>query len=369
SPPARRVPGAAHVPKGGRVAGVTSRILTRLAGIGADARDDGDTRASKALLVLISVLILPVSLLWSALYLAFGSPVGWVPLAYFVILLAALVVFSLTRNFGKFLLVGQVAILLAPTLSMAPLDVFLASGGVGLWGILPPLGALVFSDVRTAVRWYAAYVVVFLGSGITGELLGGVEPAVPRWFTSTMLGLNVTVGGTIVFTLLAVFARQRREALAALRDEQARAEGLLLNILPRSIADRLKAETRTIADQFGSASILFADVVDFTPLAERLPPAEVVGVLDHLFSHLVVLAERYGLEKCKTTGDCHLVAAGVPSPRPDHARALALMALDMQTAMGSLDEIGHLGLELRVGINSGPVVAGVIGRKRFLYDL
>jgi guanylate cyclase len=156
----------------------------------------------------------------------------------------------------------------------------------------------------------------------------------------------------------------------ALREEQARAESLLLNILPQSIADKLKAETQTIADQFSSASILFADVVDFTPLAERLPPAEVVGVLDRLFSHFDELAERYGLEKIKTIGDCYMVAAGVPSPRPDHARALALMALDMQSAMRSLDgEVGQLGLELRVGINSGPVVAGVIGRKRFLYDL
>jgi guanylate cyclase len=184
-----------------------------------------------------------------------------------------------------------------------------------------------------------------------------------------MLALNVTVGGTIVFTLLAVFAAQRRNALAALREEQARAERLLLNILPRSIADKLKAQTQTIADQFSSVSILFADVVDFTPLAERLPPADVVGVLDHLFSHFDVLAERYGLEKIKTIGDCYMVAAGVPSPRPDHARALALMALDMQAAMRSVDEVGHLGLGLRVGINSGPVVAGVIGRKRFLYDL
>jgi guanylate cyclase len=295
--------------------------------------------------------------------------VGWVPLGYFTILLAAIVVFSHTRDFGGFLLVGQLDILLAPTLSMIPLGGFVDSGGVGLWGILAPLGALVFTDVRTAVRWYVAYLVVFLGSGIVGELAGGVSPAVPDWFTSTMLALNVAVGGTIVFTLLAVFARQRRDALAALRVEQAKAESLLLNILPRSIADRLKAETRTIADQIGSASILFADVVDFTPLAERLPPAEVVGLLDHLFSHFDVLAERHGLEKIKTIGDCYMVAAGVPSPRPDHARALALMALDMQAAMRSAHEVGHLGLELRIGINSGPVVAGVIGRKRFLYDL
>jgi guanylate cyclase len=338
------------------------RVLAYLAGIGADPLDDSDARANKALLVLISVLILPVSLTWAVLYLAFGSPVGWVPLGYFAVLLGSIVVFSRTRDFDMFLFVGQIAILLAPTLSMIPLGGFLTSGGVGLWGILAPLGALVFGDVRNAVRWYAAYVVVFLGSGLAGELWGGVSPAVPEWFTSTMLALNVAVGGTIVFTLLAVFARQRRDA-------QARADNLLLNILPRSIADRLKAETRTIADQFSSASILFADVVDFTQLAERLPPGEVVGMLDRLFSHFDVLADRHGLEKIKTIGDCYMVAAGVPSPRPDHARALALMALDMQTAMRSVDEVGQLGLELRIGINSGPVVAGVIGRKRFLYDL
>jgi adenylate cyclase len=346
-----------------------NRLLEYLARIGADPQDDEDTRAGKALLVLISVLILPVALLWAVLYLAFGSPVGWVPLAYFAVLLASIVVFSRTRNFHHLLRVGQVAILLAPTLSMAPLGGFLDAGGVGLWGILAPLAALVFDDVRNAWRWFAAWVVVFLGSGIAGELLGGVSPTVPRWFTSTMLALNVTVGGTIVFTLLAVFARQRRDAVVALRVEQAKAESLLLNILPRSIADRLKAETRTIADQFSSASIMFADVVDFTPIAERLPPTEVVALLDRLFSHFDDLAERYGLEKIKTIGDCYMVAAGVPIPRSDHARVLALMALDMQTAMHSFDEIAHLGLQLRIGINSGPVVAGVIGRKRFLYDL
>jgi adenylate cyclase len=348
---------------------LSDRALARLALVGADPRDDEDTRAGKALLVLISVLILPVSLLWSILYLAFGSPVGWVPLVYFAVLLGSILVFSRTRNFDHFLLTGQIAILLAPTLSMIPLGGFLGAGGVGLWGILAPLGALVFSDVRNAARWYAAYVVVFLGSGLAGELLGAVEPTVPRWFTTTMLGLNVAVGGTIVFTLLAVFAAQRRNALAALRVEQAKSEGLLLNILPRSIAEKLKVETQRIADHFSVASILFADVVDFTPLSDRLPPDEVVGMLDRLFTHFDVLAERHGLEKIKTIGDCYMVASGVPSPRPDHARALALMALDMQAAMQSADEVGHLGLQLRVGINSGPVVAGVIGRKRFLYDL
>jgi guanylate cyclase len=292
-----------------------------------------------------------------------------VPLVYFAILLGAIALFSRTRDFSTLLRVGQVDILLAPTLSMIPLGGFVDSGGVGLWGILAPLGALVFSEVRSAARWYVAFAAVFLGSGVAGEIAGPIWSPLPGWFTTTMLALNIVVGGAIVFTLLAVFAGQRRDALAALRIEQAKAESLLLNILPRSIADKLKVQTQRIADQFDSASILFADVVDFTPWSERLPPAEVVGYLDRLFSHFDDLAERHGLEKIKTIGDCYMVAAGVPTPRPDHARALALMALDMLEAMRSAEEVAPLGLELRVGINSGPVVAGVIGRKRFLYDL
>ena len=345
------------------------RVTSRLALVGSDPDDDEDLRARKALLVLISVLILPVAVVWGALYLAFGSPVGLVPLVYFVVLLAGILMFARTRDFPRLLLVGQVDILLAPTLSMIPLGGFVEAGGVGLWGILAPLAALVFSDVRSATRWFAAWVVVFLGSGIAGEIIGPVRDPLPGWFTSTMLALNIAVGGTIVFILLAVFARERSEALAALRVEQAKAENLLLNILPSSIADKLKAQTQPIADQFGAASILFADVVDFTPWSERLAPATVVGYLDHLFSRFDDLADRYELEKIKTIGDCYMVAAGVPTPRPDHARALALMAFDMLEVMHSDDEVGQLGLELRVGINSGPVVAGVIGRKRFLYDL
>jgi guanylate cyclase len=334
--------------------------------VGADPHDDADLRARKALLVQISVLILPVAAVWGVLYLALGSPVGVVPLVYFAILLGAIAVFSRTRDFPWLLRVGQVDILLAPTLSMIPLGGFLDSGGVGLWGILAPLGALVFSEVGSATGWYVAYLVVFLGSGIAGEVIGPVWSPLPGWFTTAMLAMNIAVGGAVVFTLLAVFASQRRDALASLRLEQAKAEGLLLNILPRSIAERLKAQAQPIADQIGAASILFADVVDFTPWSERLPPAAVVGYLDHLFTHFDELAERYGLEKIKTIGDCYMVAAGVPTARADHARALALMALDMLEAMRSDDGVG---LELRVGINSGPVVAGVIGRKRFLYDL
>jgi adenylate cyclase len=342
--------------------------LDRAARIGADPRDDDDVRLRKALLVLICVLILPISLVWGAIYLAFGVTAGLIAWLYLLISVVAIAIFSRTRDTEWFLRVELLDILLAPTISMAFVGGFLPSGAVGLWGILAPLGALVFNGARSGVRWFVAFVALFLVSGIVGELVGGGS-TLPPWFASTMIALNVTVAGAVVFGLLAQFVRQREEALAALQVEQDRAETLLLNILPRSIAERLKADTATIADQFAAASILFADVVDFTLMSDRLQPAEVVGLLDHLFTHFDLLAERYEVEKIKTIGDAYMVAAGVPTPRADHARVMALMALDMRDAVRSEDTVGHLGLELRIGINSGPVVAGIIGRKRFLYDL
>jgi guanylate cyclase len=336
--------------------------------IGADAADDEDLRQKKALLVLLAVLILPVSIVWGTSYLVFGSPVGFIPFVYFAVSAASLVVFARTRSFRPLLIVQLVDVLLTTTAGQMFAGGFLPSGGVGLWGILAPLGALVFLEVRQAVRWFVAFLVVFLVTGILGETFFP-DADVPVWFTTTMLALNVVGAGSIAFMLLASFAKQRNAALVALRAEQARSEALLVNILPGSIVERLKSSTQAIADHFDSASILFADVVDFTPLAQRLPPAEVVGILDRLFSRFDTLVERHGLEKIKTIGDCYMAAAGVPDPRPDHARAAALLALDMRDAVASWEIAGQQGLELRIGINSGPVVAGVIGTKRFLYDL
>jgi guanylate cyclase len=277
-------------------------------------------------------------------------------------------VFARNKSFRFLLIIQLLAILVAPTAGGQMLvGGFLPSGAVGLWGILAPLGALVFLDARRAIRWFAAFLLVFVVTGILGESLFR-DADLPVWFTSTMLALNVIGAGSIAFTLLASFANQRDAALRALRAEQEKAEELLVNVLPSSIAERLKGATRSIADHFEAASILFADVVDFTPLARRLAPAEVVGVLDELFSHFDILVERHGLEKIKTIGDCYMAASGVPDPSPDHARRTALLALDMRDAVAT-SAIGQLGLEMRIGINSGPVVAGVIGTKRFLYDL
>ena len=156
--------------------------------------------------------------------------------------------------------------------------------------------------------------------------------------------------------------------LDSLRIEQEKSENLLLNILPKDIAELLKKKPDSIAEQYSEASILFADVVDFTPMSSQMKPIELVELLNQVFSQFDDLVEKYDLEKIKTIGDCYMVASGVPRPRQDHARVITCLALDMQEIVSKSDYFGRK-LTFRIGINSGPVVAGVIGRKKFIYDL
>ncbi|MBK7857556.1 MAG: response regulator [Archangiaceae bacterium] len=171
-----------------------------------------------------------------------------------------------------------------------------------------------------------------------------------------------------VKTLHRLRAAERAQA-QELELQRGRAETLLLNVLPRSIAERLKAGEKTLADRFPEATVLFSDLVDFTTLSASMTPQEVVALLNELFSRFDQLADGLGVEKIKTLGDGYLAAAGLPDPRPDHARAVADLALEMQRELERLNERRGTRLQMRIGVHSGPVVAGIIGLHRFSYDL
>jgi hypothetical protein len=161
-------------------------LTARLSGIGVRPDDDDDLRQKKTLLVLLAALILPVSVVWGSLYLGFGSAVGVMPYIYFVVSIASLVVFARTGNFRLLLVTQLLDVLLTTTTGQMLIGGFLPSGGVGLWGSLAPLGALVFVEVREAVRWFVAFVLVFVVTGILGEALFP-NADIPVWFTTTML--------------------------------------------------------------------------------------------------------------------------------------------------------------------------------------
>ncbi|MEW6304916.1 MAG: adenylate/guanylate cyclase domain-containing protein [Verrucomicrobiota bacterium] len=162
---------------------------------------------------------------------------------------------------------------------------------------------------------------------------------------------------------------QEQEYLRQIRVEREKSEQLLLNILPGSVATRLKGGETVIADQFEQVSILFADLVGFTNLSTMVSPTAVVLMLNEIFSAFDQLAARHGLEKIKTIGDCYMVVGGLPSPNPNHASAVAEMALDMMQEIRRLNEGFHSSLRMRIGINTGTAVAGIIGKQKFIYDL
>ena len=168
--------------------------------------------------------------------------------------------------------------------------------------------------------------------------------------------------------LLHDLERQVEERTAALEQERARSESLLLNMLPKVIAARMKRGETNIADA-QVASVLFADLKGFTQLSSCRPPEEIVVLLDRIFSDFDRLADEYGLEKIKTIGDAYMAAAGLPLPQPDHAARAARMALKMVTALHAVRDDLQLDLDVRVGVHAGPVVAGVIGRTKFAYDI
>lgn len=192
----------------------------------------------------------------------------------------------------------------------------------------------------------------------------GAEDYLPKPFNPVLL--NARINACLEKKRL---RDQEQAYLDQLRMEREKSEQLLLNVLPKSIADRLKGGEGTIADSFADATVLFADLVDFTKLASHLPAPELVRMLNEIFSKFDWLAELHHLEKIKTSGDAYIVVGGLPVPRPDHAEAMAEMALDMQKVAGRAQFGEGRKFDVRIGISTGPVVAGIIGSKKFIYDL
>ena len=332
--------------------------------IGADPADTSDERFRKRLLVGIALLIIPIGFLWGCLYFAVGEPwVALTPWGYVVGSILSLVVFARTRSFPFLRTAQLLLILIAPALGLVMLGSLDESSNVILWSLLAPLGAVAFGRPERAWPWFGAFVATIVLSMALAEVVRPDAADLPDTFVRTFDVLNIVAVSFVAMLLLVTFARGRDTA-------QRRVEALLLNILPDEVAERLQHDPSTIADQFDEVSILFADVVDFTPMSSRLDAREVVGLLDRLFTSFDELVDRYGVEKIKTIGDCYMVAAGVPRHRADHAQALADLALEMrECARSCLADSSPHDLRLRIGISSGPVVAGVIGRRRFLYDL
>jgi class 3 adenylate cyclase len=230
------------------------------------------------------------------------------------------------------------------------------------WAMLGPLGAVMFFGVGFTV----VSVIVFGMSLIGMAFMEPVAMAAAPEITTTAL---ITINTASLIILCLMVAMSTLYLLQQVEHYRQRANDLLLNILPGSIAARLKESPNTIADGFNEVTVLFADIVNFTGMSSDADPVEVVNMLNKVFSEFDDLAKKHGLEKIKTIGDAYMVAAGLPQPRADHVDAVARFAIDMLAAVERCEGLHGEPVRLRIGINTGPVVAGVIGRQKFIYDL
>ncbi len=349
---------------------VGQTIALRLAQMTADPSDNSEARVQKTIVVGSSLIAVATGILWTGLYLALGEV--WAAaitlFCYSGLMSLNTIIYSRTRNYPWYFFSQLFLALILPVFLTITLGGLINSGAVILWALFGPLGAIVEYGWRRGLVWFWGYgALVALCAVLPAALLVGG----PRSSDVVLLlfVLNIVGVSSFPFVTLRYFVTERDRAFGLLRVEQEKSENLLLNILPAEIAARLKEDTSTIADHYDAATILFADVVNFTPLSTILSPTQAVDLLNDIFSRFDTLAEQYDLEKIKTIGDGYMVAAGVPRERPDHAQAVAHMALEMLAYIRARPVLAGTPLDIRIGINSGPVVAGVIGQKKFLYDL
>ncbi len=356
------------------------RLYSRLRTAGILPGDSEELRLKKVVLLFACGLMIAAAALWLALYQALGLPVSAsLPVAFQLASLATLVYYLFTLNFDIFRACQLGLFLFVPFVVQWSIGNFVSASGMILWGLLAPVGAIVLYSARESIPWFAAYIFLTLATGYVDYELAWLPPKGPKVPLSTSVvffALNFAAMSTLVYTLLR-FAFSEREksrvrlehAHAGLRDEQERSEKLLLNVLPAPVAERLKRLESPIADGFSEVTVMFADIVNFTRMAGTLEPAQIFSLLNRLFSEFDALAEEHGLEKIKTIGDAYMVAGGLSAGSDGHCAAVADLALAMRDVTERDYAVNDHGLQLRIGIATGPVVAGVVGTKKFIYDL
>jgi adenylate cyclase len=342
---------------------IIQQWLVRLARMGTLPTDTEDQRLRKSMLVLAAMFFALAGAMWGLAYFALDYPIpGSIPFGYAVFCIVSLVVFARTKHFKVFRFSQLFLTLLLPTLLHISLGGYASSGAVILWAFASPMGALMFADTRQAVPWFIAFISMVGVLAVLEPQLAAIAPPVTQTFKIASLALNIAGVATITYVLIQYFVRERERL-------QEQSEALLLNILPEPIARRLKTNPGVIADQFQEVTVLFADIVNFTGMSAAATAEEVVHMLNEVFSRFDELAEKHGLEKIKTIGDAYMVVGGLPEPRSDHADAVVEMGMDMLKVLETCRALNGEPIQARIGINTGPVVAGVIGRKKFIYDL
>ena len=335
----------------------------------ADPNVSDERRLQKNVLITACLMGVPAFLSDVPKYLAYDEPLAAaVNIVTASAIALSLIIYRLFRRYQFFYFSLLPLFLLTSLAIWLTLGGFANSSAIVLTAFFPALVALLGDEPKEATFWFAGFVLLVIATTVLEPYV--VRPTnLPPEIIASIFAQTLLVISSLIFFFTRYFISQKNRAYALLALEREKSENLLLNILPREIAERLKNESGIIADRFDGVSILFADMVDFTPMSAEMEPEEMVGLLNEVFSHFDSLVEKHDLEKIKTVGDAYMVAAGVPRPRRDHAEIIATMALEMRSYVTNRSPDAEKPLGFRIGIDSGSVIAGVIGHKKFQYDM
>ena len=340
--------------------------------------DSPEEKLRKSLLIFACSFMNLAVVLWLAIYWLMGLNFSAnVPLYYQLVSVGSLIYYLRTKQFEVFRFVQLSLFLFAPFAMQWSMGSSITSSGMMLWALLAPIGALVVSNWRESVPWFFAYIVMTIISGVFDYFLGaGNEGGMPMKTIGVFFALNFVAMSSIIYFLVRHFVIEMEKIKVQLaqqhqllEEEQKKSERVLLNVLPGAIAQRLKNEQGLIADGYADVTVMFVDLVNFTQLTEMLAPTEMVGLLNEIFSGFDVLSEKYGVEKIKTMGDAYMVVGGFDPERIAYTADIADMAIEMRDYVANHPGFAKYHLSVHTGIATGPVVAGVIGTKRFIYDL
>ena len=336
-----------------------------------------EEKLSGDMLVFSTALMMVASMLWLAIYWSFGQRYSTlIPMVFLLASLCTIVFFLKTRKLPLFCMMQLSLFLFTPFVLQWTMGNFVNSSGVSLWALLAPVGAIVILGTRESVPWFVSYIFMTAMSGMFDYVLQWDTKQLDMRTVAVFFALNFVSISAMVYVLLWYFSREKiklREAVdaqgRAVSMEKELSDRLLLNILPEPIAIRLKRQETNIADGHADVTVMFADIVNFTHMSEEMSPNETVHLLNDIFSEFDMLAEKYSIEKIKTIGDAYMAAGGLRSTTTHYVDAMADMALQMQAFVARYTAPNGERMSLRVGLATGAVVAGVIGRRKFSYDL
>lgn len=353
----------------------------KLRNAGIDPADSEELRLNKSLLMFATGLVTLAIMLWVAIYSSIGPQLSTTqPLIFQLLLVGNMLLYIKTRNFDFFRTSQLALFLFLPFVAQWSIGNIINSSGIVLWGLLAPIGAILCIGAAESVGWFIAWVVLTALSGLMDYYLSdplvAAQARVPIRTSLVFFSLNFIVVASILYALLRLSISEKRktqrkleEAHTLLQLEQDRSERLLLNILPAPVAERLKNPNQTIADGFADVTVMFADIVNFTQAAAKMSPSQVFTMLNRIFSAFDELAEKFDLDKIKTIGDAYMVAGGLDDGNANYSAAIADMAIAMRNLLSTDFAINTTHLEVRIGIGTGPIIAGVVGKKKFIYDL